>query len=1420
MLADSSVGVLVTTTDLSKKFKKLLIVNCQLLMVNENPPDNRRLNIPAKEASFPLHLPPAPATSLAYIIYTSGSTGKPKGAMISHQGISNRLQWMQEEYGLTGSDRVLQKTPFSFDVSVWEFFWPLMTGAVLVLAKPGRHKDSAYLKELIIKEKITTMHFVPTMLNVFLEEPGLEKIPSLKQVICSGEALPKEYQERFFHRLNAQLHNLYGPTEASVDVTYWPCRADDNQRTVPIGRPLANTQIYILDRSTNPVPIGVPGEIHISGVQLARGYLNNPELTNEKFCLRRPGALFEKTAPGPRKNFLLEGTKGLAPLLYRTGDLARWQPDGTIEFLGRLDFQVKVRGFRIELGEIESKLRSHHYIDDAAVLAREDSPGTNEKKITAYFVPGNDYWTFFRQESEINLTQEQVSDWQGVFNDTYTQGSSNPDPLFNISGWDSSYTGQPIPAGEMRQWVHYTVERVLSLEPRRILEIGCGTGLLLFKLVPHCQRYVGTDISKQGLDYIRQQLDHFDGNKAEVELLHQQAGDFQGIAANTFDLVILNSVVQYFPSIDYLLKVLKKAADVLTPDGAIFIGDVRSLPLLKTFYAAVEFHQSPPGTKRNQLNRNIMNRWAREKELVIDPAFFTGLKHHIHRVKHAGIHLKRGQYMNELSKFRYDVILRVGPVEYPENDLSCLDWQKDKMIVSALRRVLEDKKPLYLGINNIPNGRISEDIRVLKWLKRQDPIETKAQFLDLTWGNEHIGVDPEEFWGLEEEFPYDVDITVSDSRAFDMYDVLFRQREQGEKTKNRVCPSSNKNVDPQTLPTYANNPLLAKAAAELVPELRSYLKETLPEYMVPSYFVLLEELPVTANGKLDRQTLPEPLRITREQENAFAAPRNHIEALLAQTWKSVMFLDKVGINDNFFQLGGDSINAIQVISRINKKGYNLSVQNLYRNLTIAELAQYIDKSGAKITGKEPEPADEIPVNIDNEKLMRSLPPGVEIEDIYPLTAFQKHMLHVYLNELANEPDVFVTQRTQRISQPDLDVSILQQAYRMVTDAYPYLRTAFVWENVEEPVQIVYKEVKPNIAYHDWSHLPPGQQEKQLEEFTRSDYITRYRRDQPEAFRIAVIKLGEQEYAVPSSADYMKVDGWSSNIVINGFYHCLGALLTGNTVNLETESNYKEFHNWLKNQDPGKGELFWKQMLAGCPAPTPLAARAPGNIPGQEKGFSTQHHYLSAEETNKLESFLKHHLLVMSTLAWATWAMLLNRYTNKEKVTFGVLVSGRASALALVETMVGQTINVLPAGVKVTPGKSLVTWMKEIWDLQVQHSQYDYTPQEKIREWWQIPPGQHLFESYLVIQNYPGIRDKMKKAGGTARTVHEYYAKLEYPLRVDFYPAGPELCLIFHYYHWYFSDESIKIILDDLYHLVKEIIKNPNQTVGELIAEVK
>lgn len=303
---------------------------------------------------------PAPG-DLAYVIFTSGSTGAPKGVAVEHRAIVNRLLWMQAHYGIDAGDRILQKTPATFDVSVWEFFLPMIAGAELVMAPPGAHRDPAAIAGLIRAHGVTTCHFVPSMLSAFLAAPASAGL-AMARVFCSGEELTADQRDRFHARITAQLHNLYGPTEAAVDVSYWPATPQDASNPIPIGFPVWNTALEVLDERLRPVPPGLAGHLYLGGVQLARGYLGRPDLTAERFL----------DLPQGRR--------------YATGDLARLRPDGAVTYLGRLDHQVKIRGLRIELGEIEAAIMATGLAREAVVLAREDNAG--DKRLVAYLVPG------------------------------------------------------------------------------------------------------------------------------------------------------------------------------------------------------------------------------------------------------------------------------------------------------------------------------------------------------------------------------------------------------------------------------------------------------------------------------------------------------------------------------------------------------------------------------------------------------------------------------------------------------------------------------------------------------------------------------------------------------------------------------------------------------------------------------------------------------------------------------------------------------------------------------------------------------------------------------------------------------------------------------------------------------------------------
>ncbi|HYO99702.1 MAG TPA: amino acid adenylation domain-containing protein, partial [Pyrinomonadaceae bacterium] len=718
---------------------------------------------------------PVEAEQPAYILYTSGSTGQPKGVVIPHRAITNHMRWMQERFPLTASDRVLQKTPFSFDASVWEFYAPLLCGAGLIMARPGGHRDGAYLTAVMAEHGVTILQVVPSLLAVLVEEAGLGACVRLRRVYCGGEVLTAQLASGFAQRaasagLEVELVNLYGPTEACIDASYWAREAASSglaggqaqgqaesateARSVPIGRPVANTQMYVLDGEMRVVPVGVTGEIYIGGEGLARGYLNRGGLTAEKFVPHPYG-----TVPGAR--------------LYRTGDMGRYLGDGQLEYIGRADQQVKVRGFRIELGEIEAALTRHPAMKEAIVIVREDIPG--HQNLAAYVVQNLQYVGADQKEA---LAAQRVAQWQDVHNDEVANETSiSGDPTFNISGWKSSYTQAAIPEAEMREWLDATVKRILAQKPASILEIGCGTGLLLFRLAPHCTKYWGRDFSEAALDYVRQHLHLLDGGAAHVQLAQREATDFEGIEPKSFDGVIINSVVQYFPGVDYFVRVLQGAIRSVREGGFIMVGDVRNLPLLEAFHTSVQLEQAETSLSVAQLRQQVQKALVEEPELVIDPAFFIALKQRLPEINHVEINLKRGRFQNELNRFRYDVILHVGAATQPEVNLNWVDWDKQGMSLDSVRQLLRETKPEFFGLTNVPNARVLHAVEACVLLSGFSESGTVGELREALRKEAGTAADPEDLWALGDELAYEVDITWAGTGAEGRCDVLFSLRE-------------------------------------------------------------------------------------------------------------------------------------------------------------------------------------------------------------------------------------------------------------------------------------------------------------------------------------------------------------------------------------------------------------------------------------------------------------------------------------------------------------------------------------------------------------------------------------------------------------------------------------------------------------------
>ena len=851
-----------------------------------------------------LHLPETNLISyttphhLAYIYYTFDSTDLPRKVEVDHQTVVNRVNTLHLLPPIS-QPTFLHLAPLVGEIATFEIWGSLLNGAKLVMI-PHQFSPNE-LRKTIEKHQVTTLWLEADLFHLMIDEQ-LTSLTSLRKLSVRGGSLSLPHICKALATLT-QCQLIYGddpPKDATLTTCFSLTQPILKKPSVPMERPFAHTPVYVLNAHLQLMPIGVPGELYVGGNHLTKGHLNHLERTMKKL-------IAHPFVPGEQ--------------LYKTGDLARWLPHGHLECLGHLEHHPNKYDHHNEWGRMDNEwermeitLQQHPDVQHAILVPREDQHG----------IP---YFVVYLTTKQPKLDAETyLALWQALYQQTYSQAPQ--EEVFNITGWNSSYTQQPIPKAEMEEWVEHTVTKIMFLQPHCVLEIGCGMGLLLSRIAPHCQTYIGTDFAPLALEHVRALQRLAEGKLDHVVLSQRLADQFSGWAPQSFDTIVMNSVVQHFPNVEYLLRVLQGALQVLKPKGYLFIGDVRNLVMLETYYTSIHTYQASEKVTCAQLRRKIQEHVAQEEELVLAPLFFMLLQQLFPVITHVQVQPKRGRYHNELTRFRYEATLYVHhPIELAK-DITWITWSGQSLV--DLRELFSKHPNQILGIRGIPNARLHEEQYIMRWLQEAEDEETVASLRDFVAQQPRKGIEPDDIWDLAQELPCHVEISWLNTTLQGEYDVVLTPHS----LPWRPAQFAEKPIG-QAWYNYATNPL--QDNQQLIPQLRQLLKDQFPDSVLPKAFTILDKMPMNQHGQVDRQALAH-LPNALESEAQHVTPKNELEQTLTHFWGEILG-NKRGIPDDFLKSEGNALKGMVLFHKFQKQfnHYPFQLADLFAAPTVAQL---------------------------------------------------------------------------------------------------------------------------------------------------------------------------------------------------------------------------------------------------------------------------------------------------------------------------------------------------------------------------------------------------------------------------------------------------------------------------------------------------
>lgn len=1350
--------------------------------------------------------------NLAYIIYTSGSTGRPKGVQICQRSIV-RLLFSIEYVRLDARQRILHLAPISFDAATFEIWGALLHGATCVLS-PERLLTAAELGEQISTYGVTTMWLTASLYNALVEQ-DTEALSELQQLLIGGEALSVRHvhtgQQRLFH---TQIINGYGPTESTTFACCYPIPRPipPSWQSIPLGSPIANTQAYVLNEQFEPVGIGIPGELFIGGDGLARGYVGRADLSAERF---------------------VPGLVGYGERWYRTGDVVRWLADGTLEYLGRKDEQVKIRGYRIELAEVEEWLRRSPGVREAVASVWEEASGS--KRILGYVVaePGDtvsehEILAWMREHIPEYLVPWAIQHIEHI--PVTTNGKVDRSRLPRIERQQEQQEDTRIARTPQEQVLMEIWQQILRVEQiglrENFFEQG-GDSILSIQMAAQAR--------ERGWELTARQVFQHQTIESLASVLRPSRGEQQE-QEDTDTWVGLTPIQHWFmrlhiPQRSHWNQALLVKLPGETNASALseaFEAVVRHHPaLIQRFAYTGDGWQQRPGqaatTRMIQIDVSMLKGAAREQMIERRASELqTSMSIELGDLFHAALfHL--GEQEQHLLLIAHHLVT------------DGVSW---RIILQDLRLAYEQivqGKPVLL-LRERTSYR-----QWVRWLMDDAQAEQRkgelAYWQEQTAAGAHLPLDETEGENSEATVQ-----TVSVALSVEETRQLLRQ-----------VPGVYKLQVSEVLVTALVKTLTAWTGNEIVRiALEGHGREEAHEEIdlsrTAGWFTTLYPLRLTlrqeANPAEALKKIKEQLRcvpgkgvgygllreLTREQRVREALSQQEEPEIsfnyLGQfdqlfdadmAWKPVsgavgLLHDPMGLRPYLLDV------VANVVDDQLRVQWHYS-QKRHHQTTIAKVAQaYIHALQGLIKHcLSPEAGGYTPVDfpltsLDQASLDHIHRSIQRIEDIYPLAPLQHGLLFHNLYE-PTSGTYFV--QAHCALQGLLDISAFERAWQTIVQRYAILRTAFVWEQVSMPVQVVASQVEISLLQYDWQGYNAAELQEKLQDFLLADRQQGFDVRQAPLMRLMLCKVNEDTYHFIWSHHHLLLDGWSLPIIFKDLFALYKAYSSQRQPQLPVCPPYRDYIAWLQVQDESKAERFWRQMLQGFSEPTRLSIELAGKTTDTTVArFAEQQLTLSHDFTQRLQLFARQQQITINTLFQGAWALLLSLYSGQQDVVFGTTVSGRPTTVPGVEAMVGLFINTLPVRIQLPTTLSCQSWLQQIQQQQAEQRLYEYTPLVRIQNWSEIPQEAALFDYLFVFENYPV--DVTAREAGLSFSITEMTAleRISYPLTMVIIP-GTELGMKAMYDGNRFADQDIERLLRHFSALLEHMLVAPQQLLAHL-----